>query len=61
MDEPFAALDEISRDALNEDLLRLWREDSLTIVFITFGLSSGWVTPNQVSLVVVVFVAGYLG
>src|SRR3954463_6723740 len=26
MDEPFAALDEISRDALNEDLLQLWHE-----------------------------------
>ena len=38
MDEPFAALDEISRDALNEDLLRLWREDDLTIVFVTHSV-----------------------
>src|ERR1700704_6027181 len=38
MDEPFAALDEISRDALNEDLLRLWREDRLTIVFVTHSV-----------------------
>ena len=38
MDEPFAALDEISRDALNEDLLRLWREDGLTIVFVTHSV-----------------------
>jgi NitT/TauT family transport system ATP-binding protein len=38
MDEPFAALDEISRDALNEDLLRLWREDALTIVFVTHSV-----------------------
>jgi len=38
MDEPFAALDEISRDALNEDLLRLWREDKLTVVFVTHSV-----------------------
>ena len=38
MDEPFAALDEISRDALNEDLLRLWREDNLTVVFVTHSV-----------------------
>lgn len=38
MDEPFAALDEISRDALNEDLLRLWREDGLTVVFVTHSV-----------------------
>jgi NitT/TauT family transport system ATP-binding protein len=38
MDEPFAALDEISRDALNEDLLKLWREDSLTIAFVTHSV-----------------------
>src|SRR5262249_55415728 len=38
MDEPFAALDEISRDALNEDLLKLWREEGLTIVFVTHSV-----------------------
>jgi NitT/TauT family transport system ATP-binding protein len=38
MDEPFAALDEISRDALNEDLLRLWREDQLTVIFVTHSV-----------------------
>jgi NitT/TauT family transport system ATP-binding protein len=38
MDEPFAALDEISREALNEDLLKLWREDGLTIVFVTHSV-----------------------
>ena len=38
MDEPFAALDEISREALNEDLLKLWREEGLTIVFVTHSV-----------------------
>jgi NitT/TauT family transport system ATP-binding protein len=35
LDEPFAALDEISRHALGDDLLRLWREDGLTVLFVT--------------------------
>ena len=38
MDEPFAALDEMTREALNEDILKLWREDVLTIVFVTHSV-----------------------
>ena len=38
MDEPFAALDELARQALNDDLLALWREDGMTIVFVTHSL-----------------------
>jgi len=38
MDEPFAALDEPSRQALNDDLLTLWREDGMTVVFVTHSL-----------------------
>ena len=35
MDEPFAALDEITRHRLNEDLLRLWQDERFTAVFVT--------------------------
>jgi NitT/TauT family transport system ATP-binding protein len=38
MDEPFAALDEITRSRLNDDLLWLWREHALTIVFVTHSV-----------------------
>ena len=35
MDEPFGALDEIVRDNLNEQLLRLWERTQKTVVFVT--------------------------
>ncbi len=38
MDEPFAALDEITRMRLNDDLLRWWRDSGLTVVFVTHSV-----------------------
>ncbi len=35
MDEPFGALDEIVRDHLNEQLLKLWAKTEKTVVFVT--------------------------
>jgi NitT/TauT family transport system ATP-binding protein len=38
MDEPFAALDEITRHRLNRDLLDLWRRSGTTVVFVTHSV-----------------------
>jgi NitT/TauT family transport system ATP-binding protein len=38
MDEPFAALDEITRFRLNNDLLALWRDLHKTILFVTHSV-----------------------
>jgi NitT/TauT family transport system ATP-binding protein len=38
MDEPFAALDEITRFKLNNDLLELWRSQMFTVIFVTHSV-----------------------
>lgn len=38
MDEPFGALDEITRNKLDSDLLQLWQEQNLTVVFVTHSI-----------------------
>src|SRR5690554_1084711 len=39
MDEPFGALDEITRETMNFELLRLWQETRKTVVFVTYSIA----------------------
>lgn len=39
MDEPFAALDELTRHRLDSELLQLWHDTGLTVVFVTHSLT----------------------
>jgi NitT/TauT family transport system ATP-binding protein len=38
MDEPFAALDAITRDVLHEELTRIWRETRISVLFVTHNV-----------------------
>ncbi len=50
MDEPFAALDEITRFKLNDDLLDLWQEQRFTAVFVTHSVFESVFLSNRIAV-----------
>jgi NitT/TauT family transport system ATP-binding protein len=48
MDEPFGALDEITRNRLDADLLDLWQAKKLTVVFVTHSIYEAVYLSNRV-------------
>ncbi|MBB4652143.1 NitT/TauT family transport system ATP-binding protein [Aminobacter niigataensis] len=48
MDEPFAALDEITRETLQEELLLLWAQTETTVVFITHSIPEAVLLSEQI-------------
>ncbi|HTQ15400.1 MAG TPA: ABC transporter ATP-binding protein [Rhizomicrobium sp.] len=50
MDEPFAALDEFTRQALNDDLIKLAREDGITVLFVTHSVYESTYLSSRVAV-----------
>lgn len=50
MDEPFAALDEITRFKLNNDLLELWAERGFTVIFVTHSVFESVFLSNRITV-----------
>jgi NitT/TauT family transport system ATP-binding protein len=48
MDEPFSALDALTRDEMNVELLKLWERDRKTVVFVTHSISEAVLLSDRV-------------
>jgi NitT/TauT family transport system ATP-binding protein len=50
MDEPFAALDALTRERMQEELLRLWEDTKFTVVFVTHSIPEAIRLGNRILL-----------
>jgi NitT/TauT family transport system ATP-binding protein len=50
MDEPFAALDALTRGRMQEELLRLWEDTKFTVLFVTHSIPEAIRIGNRILL-----------
>ena len=50
MDEPFAALDALTRRKMQDELLQLWNEVRFTLIFVTHSIEEALVVGNRIAL-----------
>ncbi|BAN24889.1 ABC transporter ATP-binding protein [Caballeronia insecticola] len=50
MDEPFAALDALTRRRMQEELLRLWSDERFTLLFVTHSIEEALIVGNRILL-----------
>ena len=50
MDEPFSALDEQTRSALDESIYQLWKHEGKTVVFVTHSISEAVLVSSRIVL-----------
>jgi len=50
MDEPFGALDAITRDRLQNELIKIWEKEKKTIVFITHNVNSAIILADRIAV-----------
>jgi NitT/TauT family transport system ATP-binding protein len=50
MDEPFAALDALTRQQMQEELLELWNQSKFTMIFVTHSIEEAILLGNRIVL-----------